>query len=720
MANLRERLKAYLHEKKEYLVDSEEGICILFSSLHLYELYNVHYLVADYEELVDRYETEDVLWAEQEWKSCMNGQTVPSALELRKHTPHALRCARKDCGLSCRLVKAILLGNTPSFCARRFAETPEAICRVPDISEDDRYAIIQWRLATLSPYDRRKAFFGKYDLKRCSSPEGRAKCSSPEGRDKCSSPEGRDKCSSPERRPERSPKRPASSPLRRTPTRGSPSKLGQVSVAPPPIYLILPPEPTESGWLHVDRARFHELKERMEVHGALRELLAVGDITAQRVSVLSKLSRQHLPLALEVSMPGESSECGICKYASVQTRSHAPIVCCHCDKSVPELKPYRKRPDESSSYQPPKRELDKGGNFVCENCVEKRHQKSWELKVNCADLCPDRIDCASCFRTFHKVCALVPLKGAATRFTCPDCLLLQPPPAVPTPLCRLLKTSAVAVMVEEELVAYPDICVREVFRAHTTMDIDIIPLVRFRKNERPVLPCTQRILCFFCDGIVVFVMTVYEFDQRDAGVNTNRVYIDYLDSAGSYCVPRFGDLVQAYLKTAHKRGFKAGHLWVNSPGTKWFFLNDPHISRAVLSDQELNDWYMKQFRQLQKEGVVATIDDFWGQFPNRKLPEFYDGFPLFSDSFSIFLSKKPTVDRLEDHKLNIMPVLHFAPPSQVQTIPPEQDLSSVIFSSRESFIEWQRDQGLRMSDYRFAAHTSYMLVKTLLDEQGVV
>jgi len=445
----------------------------------------------------------------------------------------------------------------------------------------------------------------------------------------------------------------------------------------------------------------------MQVHGQLRECLHRGDFDAGEFKERSRAAK---------ALRTPSAECGICESASVPTRSNSPIICFFCMTPTDFANTYYIRP---TPVDKDKKKTGAGTTgddiYVCIACISKHPSSRATACVNRSDLCPDRAACSTCARSFHRVCALLPLDDA-TPFECPDC---HPPQPLAAPLCRSLRKSAIGDQVEG-LVGVADICVREVSRVHAVLDLSDISPARFQSRTLPVLPHVQRTLCFFCREVVVFAMSVHEFDQDDAGVNTNRFFIHYLDSAGAYCDVKFGTFVQAYIRSAQLRGFENGHLWVNSPGGLWFYFNDPCVGRPVLTDAQLNDWYALQFADLRATGAIDDITDFWDLFPKNKMLEKFDEIPLFDDAFLKYLALgRPLRKNLEKFEGNTMLVLHLSPAANAARAPPEDDLFSSIFETREAFLAWQETERLRMSDYRMALHFSVRLVETLLQEQAI-
>jgi hypothetical protein len=304
-------------------------------------------------------------------------------------------------------------------------------------------------------------------------------------------------------------------------------------------------------------------------------------------------------------------------------------------------------------------------------------------------------------------------------------LLRSPDPFAQRPArstCRDLKVTQVAALIES-FAAIPALCVREVNRAHATLQFSAT--IRKMFAAPPVLGYTERVLLYFYQDILVFIIIVHEFDQQAAGANANRVYIDYIDSAGAFCDAPMGKLFVAYLQTVYARGYQYVHLWACAAGKQWYILADPPPRRQH-TDAELLEWYRMQFKAC--TGVIAERDffDLVDPFPVQ-----LDGVPIFNDVFVDFLQRKGGL-QVDDPKLNgndgdfrlstvrrfnFVYFWEFSTPDHI--VPLEESThcpTSAIFKTRDSFIQWQESVGGRVSDLRCAAHFSCELVRCLLKE----
>jgi hypothetical protein len=275
----------------------------------------------------------------------------------------------------------------------------------------------------------------------------------------------------------------------------------------------------------------------------------------------------------------------------------------------------------------------------------------------------------------------------------------------------------------ESFAAIPALCVREVNRTHATLHFSAT--IRKMFAAPPVLGYTERVLLYFYQDILVFIIIVHEFDQCAAAANSNRVYIDYIDSAGAFCAAPIGKLFVAYLQTVYVRAYKYVHLWACAAGQQWYILADPPPRRQH-TDAQLLEWYRTQFRAC--PGVVAEHDFFDLVDP---FPDSLDGVPIFNDVFVDFLEKKGAL-QVEDPKLNandgdfrfstvrrfnLVRYWEFSPPDRGVAMDDTAHCpTSAIFKTRDSFIRWQEEVGGRVSDLRCAAHFSCELVRCLLKE----
>lgn len=135
---------------------------------------------------------------------------------------------------------------------------------------------------------------------------------------------------------------------------------------------------------------------------------------------------------------------------------------------------------------------------------------------------------------------------------------------------------------------------------------------------------TQKCILLFqkIDGIDVclFCLYVQEFDSTCPEPNKSRVNIAYLDSV-EYFRPRemrtvvFHEILIAYLKWAHARGFQFGHIWACPPqrGDNFIFWCHPLHQRTPSRDR-LNNWYSTMLRRALALGICNTVSTMYNEY----------------------------------------------------------------------------------------------------------
>jgi hypothetical protein len=426
---------------------------------------------------------------------------------------------------------------------------------------------------------------------------------------------------------------------------------------------------------------------------------------------------------------GHPEHCRICEQASCEAGKHHAVRCERCTVRIDAMRSYYVLPEEEEEEpvvaprSKRKRKKTKTKTFepfllLCGVCKPADDDR-WQENVNCVQLLPHCINCRVCDATCHRVCAMVGLDDDPTQFVCPFCVgpsfCMQQVPSF-----RRLPVTPIADAIESRI-GHPLLCVREVFRHHGPLEMSAKVAKQF-VDPSPRY-CTTRTIFYVYDEIPVFFLYVMEFDKEGAGANSNRVYLDYLDSVRAYSPLLNSDLLDAYVQTVRDRGFDYLHLWCAAAKNEWFAANDPP-PRVYRDDVQLLAWYQNIFAR-------DEAFDYFDLIPAKvAFPKKFDALPIFPDLFLQFLEAKGSASQNSEvipqhlqwdniRKAAYLRYWKLAKDDHVAVTTYDESgyvPSSSVCRSRDTFVEFQVDKGLRMSDYRCARHFSATLAQALLDE----
>ena len=194
-----------------------------------------------------------------------------------------------------------------------------------------------------------------------------------------------------------------------------------------------------------------------------------------------------------------------------------------------------------------------------------------------------------------------------------------------------------------------------------------------------------------------------------------------MDSVRAYSPLLNCDLLDAYVTTVRDRGFDYVHLWCAAAKNEWFVANDPP-PRVPRDDLQLLAWYQHIFSE-------DEAHDYFDLLPSKgAFPKKFDALPVFPDLFLQFLEAKgsasqnseviPETLRWDNIRRAYLRYWKLSQDGRPPVTYDESDYvpSSHVCRSRDSFVEFQVDLQLRMSDYRCARHFASTLCQALLKE----